>query len=375
MIVKCNKCGTEMELPDAMRKDGLHFSCCQCSSRFSYFNGRIFELKKPDRIPLPGGWKNLIKSRVRKLARQGVGLKMIFLLAFTAMFVIGIGIVVFISHTSTTVGSRYIGRKFAMEGYGITDVSNVPKSKIYSRMTESVKLLEDCNLIIRGRTVPKPFDFHSLKISYSPKSKTIYSVSGVIKKTKGHFVEDETIKNTITQCVKFVNDEMRCNPQEAIIAESCVFCTWENSTASAVIFSGRDADEIRMYIFSPSLCSKAYKECPTSVSDEKVIYDRYDALCRAAGGRMNDNNNTKERLWYLEQLRRNNLMEFMFERIEKNVLHGFSLSFVSLDTELELSKITILEIANGTIISEGIETGYAKKMMDARKKMFAVDGK
>ena len=212
MIVKCNKCGTEMELPDAMRKDGLHFSCCQCSSRFSYFNGRIFELKKPDRIPLPGGWKNHIKSRVRKLARLGIGLKMIFLLAFTVMFVIGIGIAAFISLTSTTAGKLYIGRKFAVEDYNINDVSNAPKSENYSSKTESEKLLEDCTVIIRGRTVPNPFDFHSMKISFSPKSKTIYSVSGIIKKNKGVFVEEEAIKNAIVQCMKFVNDEVGENP-------------------------------------------------------------------------------------------------------------------------------------------------------------------
>ena len=373
MIVKCNKCGTEMELPAAMCKDGLHFSCCQCSSRFSYFNGRIYELKKPDRIPLPGGWKNHIKSRVRKLARLGIGLKMIFLLAFTVMFVIGIGIAAFISLTSTTAGKLYIGRKFAMEDYNINDVSNAPKSENYSSKTESEKLLEDCTVIIRGRTVPKPFDFHSMKISFSPKSKTIYSVSGIIKKNKGVFVEEEAIKNAIVQCMKFVNDEVGEKPieSESIFNESWLFCKWETSTVIALVVSGRYAGEIRMNIFSPRLYSKAFNECPTGVSDEKVINDKWNAMYRDIERRKNYH--FKERMWYLEQLSRNNLQEHSFQHTEKDGQHSFFLCLFS--TDIRRSEITIIETAFGMIICEGIETSYAKQLMDARKKMFAVDGK
>lgn len=367
MIVKCNKCGTEMELPDAMRKDGLHFSCCQCSSRFSYFNGRIFELKKPDRIPLPGGRKNHIKSRVRKLARLGIGLKMIFLLAFTVMFVIGIGIAAFISLTSTTAGKLYIGRKFAMEDYNINDVSKAPRSENYSKKTASEKLLEDCRVIIRGRTVPKPFDF--LTISFSPKSKTIYSVSGIFKKAMGVFVEDETIKNAIVQCVKFVNDEMGVDPQEHKIDESSVYCDWKTSKAVAAVFGGRSGDRIQMVIFSTSLHPE--EECPTGVSDNRIINDRWDAMYRKCEQRLNSH--FKERIWYIEQLSRNNLQEHSFQHTEKDGQHSFFLCLFS--TDMRRSEITIMETAFGMIICEGIETSYAKQLMDARKKMFAVDGK
>ena len=139
----------------------------------------------------------------------------------------------------------------------------------------------------------------------------------------------------------------------------------------ALVVSGRYAGEIRMNIFSPRLYSKAFNECPTGVSDEKVINDKWNAMYRDIERRKNYH--FKERMWYLEQLSRNNLQEHSFQHTEKDGQHSFFLCLFS--TDIRRSEITIIETAFGMIICEGIETSYAKQLMDARKKMFAVDGK
>lgn len=55
MNARCLECGAELELPDSMCENGMHFRCYQCSTRFSYFDGRLFELKEesPARIHVP----------------------------------------------------------------------------------------------------------------------------------------------------------------------------------------------------------------------------------------------------------------------------------------------------------------------------------
>ena len=68
---------------------------------------------------------------------------MIFLLVFCVISVLGFGVIVLISTTSTSgissVRKSFIGRTFVMKDDGINDVSKAPRSENYSKMTASEK--------------------------------------------------------------------------------------------------------------------------------------------------------------------------------------------------------------------------------------------
>jgi hypothetical protein len=285
-------------------------------------------------------------------------------------------IICFFSCSYVALAATILGSKFKIEDYGAENIYEVKKNPSKKIKTKSEELLSQCCFIIKGDRVPKPF--RQLEISFTPRSKIIYSISGIFTKPKGVYLNNFKFKKIWNQCGHMINAETGIKPNDKSIDDITAVCHWNTGNEiTASMLTSKDGDRIQMFILSKRLLEVAYGECPTGNEDKKTIEENFALETKKIEERKRQLSEKIEsqRKWYNQQLRGNNLVEHSFEHRSNIDGKGETFQLALIKNLKSGGSIIAITEAGGYIICDGINVQYAKLLLEARKNIFYVDGK